>query len=158
MWCGRWWPVLRRRDDGYEASDDIGRLDVDTIHGFLRTAYWSPGVARDVVERSIEGSLPMGLYAPDGRQAGYARAVTDRATFGYLADVFVLPEHRGRGLSRFLVRALLEHPDLTTLRRWMLATADAHGVYEALGFTPLEDPNRWMTRQHPSRAEQSRRR
>jgi GNAT superfamily N-acetyltransferase len=138
--------VLLRRDDGYEVSDDPARLDIGTIHGFLRTAYWSPGVARATVERSIAGSLPMGLYAPDGAQAGYARAVTDRATFGYLADVFVLAEHRGRGLSRFLVRALLEHPDLATLRRWMLATADAHSVYEALGFTPLDDPDRWMVR------------
>jgi GNAT superfamily N-acetyltransferase len=88
----------------------------------------------------------VGLYAPDGTQAGYARAVTDRATFGYLADVFVLPEHRGRGLSRFLVRALLEHPELSTLRRWMLATADAHGVYETLGFTALDNPDIWMVR------------
>jgi GNAT superfamily N-acetyltransferase len=138
--------MRRQREDGYEVSDDPARLDLDTIHGFLRTAYWSPGVARETVEASVAGSLPMGLYAPDGAQAGYARAVTDRATFGYLADVFVLPEHRGRGLSGFLVRALLEHPDLTTLRRWMLATADAHGVYEALGFTPLDDPDIWMVR------------
>ncbi|HET6685749.1 MAG TPA: GNAT family N-acetyltransferase [Jiangellaceae bacterium] len=138
--------MRRQREDGYEVSDDPARLDLDTIHGFLRTAYWSPGVTRQTVEASVAGSLPMGLYAPDGTQAGYARAVTDRATFGYLADVFVLPEHRGRGLSRFLVRALLEHPDLTTLRRWMLATADAHGIYEALGFAPLDDPDTWMVR------------
>jgi GNAT superfamily N-acetyltransferase len=139
--------VLRGRDDGYEASDDPARLDVDVIHGFLHTSYWSPGVSRQTVEKAIQGSLPMGLYAPDGSQAGFARVVTDRATFGYLADVFVLPEHRGRGLSRFLVGALLEHPDLSGLRRWMLATADAHGVYEALGFTALVDPSRWMTLQ-----------
>jgi len=144
--------VLRRRDDGYEVDDDPARLDLDIIHGFLRTAYWSPGVARETVERAIEGSIPMGLYAPDGTLAGYARAVTDRATFGYLADVFVLPQHRGRGLSRFLVSALLEHPELATLRRWLLATADAHGVYRALGFAPLENPSRWMTlqRAHPA--------
>ena len=145
--------MLRGRDDGYEASDDPARLDVDVIHGFLRTSYWSPGVSRETVEKAIRGSLPMGLYAPDGSQAGFARAVTDRATFGYLADVFVLPEHRGRGLSRFLVEALLEHPDLTGLRRWMLATADAHGVYEPLGFTALDDPSRWMTLRPARRAE-----
>ena len=139
--------MQRGRDDGYEASDDPARLDVDVIHGFLRSAYWSPGVSRETVEKAIRGSLPMGLYAPDGSLAGFARAVTDRATFGYLADVFVLPAHRGRGLSRFLVTALLEHPDLSGLRRWMLATADAHGVYEALGFTVLDDPNRWMALQ-----------
>jgi hypothetical protein len=89
--------VLRRRDDGHEVSDDPARLDLDTIHGFLPTAYWSPGVSRETVERSVAGSLPMGLYAPDGTQAGYARAVTDRATFAYMADVFVLPEHRAVG-------------------------------------------------------------
>jgi len=139
--------VLRSRDDGYEASDDPARLDVDVIHGFLRTSYWSPGVSRETVEKAIRASLPMGLYAPNGGQAGFARVVTDRATFGYLADVFVLPGHRGRGLSRFVVTALLEHPELSGLRRWMLATADAHGVYEPLGFTALDDPRRWMTLQ-----------
>lgn len=146
--------MLRRRDDGYEVDDDPARLDLDTIHGFLRTAYWSPGVGRETVERAIEGSIPMGLYAPDGTLAGYARAVTDRATFGYLADVFVLPEHRGRALSRFLVSALLELPELATLRRWLLATDDAHGVYRALGFAPLEDPSRWMALQRARPAEQ----
>lgn len=138
--------MWRQRDDGYEVSDDPKRIDFDAVHGFLRTSYWSPGVSRETVERAAAGSLPMGLYAPDGTQAGYARAVTDRATFGYLADVFVLPDHRRRGLSRFLVRALIEHPDLTTLRRWMLTTADAHGVYEALGFTAIDDPGSWMVR------------
>lgn len=138
--------MRRQRDDGYEVSDDPTRIDFDAVHGFLRTSYWSPGVSRATVERAAAGSLPMGLYAPDGAQAGYARAVTDRATFGYLADVFVLPEHRSRGLSRFLVRALIEHPELTTLRRWMLTTADAHGVYEALGFTALDDRGSWMVR------------
>jgi GNAT superfamily N-acetyltransferase len=146
--------VLRdRRDDGYEVDDDPARLDLDAIHGFLRTSYWSPDVPRATVERSIAGSLPIGLYAPDGTLAGFARAVTDRATFAWLADVFVLPEHRGRGLSRYLVRALLEHPDLTGLRRWMLATADAHGVYEALGFTMLDNPTRFMMRERARTAE-----
>ncbi|MGH8824510.1 MAG: GNAT family N-acetyltransferase [Jiangellaceae bacterium] len=141
--------MRRQRDDGYEVSDDPTRIDFDAVHRFLRTSYWSPGVSRETVERAAAGSIAMGLYAPDGVQAGYARAVTDRATFGYLADVFVFPEHRGRGLSRFLVRTLLEHPELITLRRWMLATADAHGVYEALGFTALDDPDRWMVRGRP---------
>lgn len=141
--------MRRQRDDGYEVSDDPTRIDFEAVHGFLRTSYWSPGVSRETVERAAAGSLPMGLYAPGGAQAGYARAVTDRATFGYLADVFVLPAHRQRGLARFLVRALIEHPDLTTLRRWMLTTADAHGVYESLGFTALDDPDRWMVRRRP---------
>ncbi len=139
------------RDDGYLVSDDPALLDFDVVHGFLSTSYWSPGVGRDVVERAAAGSLSVGLYAPDGAQVGYARAVTDRATFAWLADVFVLPDHQGRGLGRFLVGWLLDHPELTGLRRWMLATADAHPLYAQLGFTPLDDPGRYMVRQRGTR-------
>ncbi|HEU4656818.1 MAG TPA: GNAT family N-acetyltransferase [Capillimicrobium sp.] len=130
---------------GYEISTDPARLDLDVIHGFLRTAYWSPGVAREVVERSIANSIPFGLYAPDGAQAGFARVVTDRAVFAYLGDVFVLPEHRGRGLGVWLVETVLAHPDLQGLRRFHLATADAHGLYARFGFRPA-DPARMMDR------------
>jgi N-acetylglutamate synthase-like GNAT family acetyltransferase len=119
---------------GYEISTDRARLDLDVIHGFLRTAYWSPGVARELLERSIEHSLPFGLYAPDGAQAGFARVVTDFAVFAYLGDVFVLPEHRGQGLSVWLVQTILAHPDLQTLRRFHLATSDAHSLYARFGF------------------------
>ena len=113
--------------NGYEISTDPGRLDLDVIHRFLVDAYWSPGVTRDVVERSVAGSLCFGLYAPGGGQAGFARAVTDRATFAWIADVFVLPEHQGRGLGVWLMESVLAHPDLQGLRRVILATADAHG-------------------------------
>ena len=123
---------------GYEISTDRDRLDLDVIHGFLTTAYWSPGVRRAVLERSIANSLPFGLYAPDGAQAGFARVVSDLAVFAYLADVFVLPEHRGRGLSVWLVETILAHPDLQTLRRFHLATADAHGLYARFGFRPSD--------------------
>ena len=98
------------RRDGYEISTDPDRLDRETIHAFLRTAYWSPGIEREVVDRGIDGSIPFGLYGPDGEQAGFARAVTDGATFAWIADVFVLEPHRGRGLGVWIVSELLDHP------------------------------------------------
>lgn len=132
---------------GYEVDDDADRLDLAVITGFLRTAYWSAHRSRETVERAVSRSMGIGLYAGDGSQAGFARVVTDATTFAYLADVFVIPEHRGRGLARFLVRAVLAHPDLAGVERWMLATADAHGVYEPLGFAAPEDPALFMVRQ-----------
>ena len=130
---------------GYEISTDPARLDLDVIHRFLsEDAYWSPGVPRDVVERALANSLCFGLYAPDGAQAGFARAVTDRATFAYLADVFVLPAHRDRGLGVWLVETVLAHPDLQGLRRVELATVDAHGLYERFGFRPASYVERFM--------------
>jgi GNAT superfamily N-acetyltransferase len=136
-----------RRQDGYAVSDDPARLDVALVHRFLsEEAYWSPGIARDVVERGIAGSIAFGLYAPGGAQAGFARMVTDRATFGFLADVFVLDAHRGRGLGVFLVGSALEHPGVQGLRRIVLATDDAHGLYARFGFAPLAVPERWMQR------------
>jgi GNAT superfamily N-acetyltransferase len=131
---------------GYEISTDRARLDLDTVHRYLsEEAYWSPGVAREVVERAVANSLCFGLYAPDGAQAGFARAVTDRAIFAYLGDVFVLAPHRGRGLGVWLVETVLAHPDLQGLRRIELATADAHGLYERFGFAPLRDVERFLT-------------
>lgn len=134
--------------DGYLLSDERERLDVDAIWGFLRTAYWSENVPRDVVERAIEGSLCVGLYAPDGAQAGFARAVTDSATFAWIADVFVLSEHRGRGLGVWLVEWLLAHPRLQGLRAVTLATRDAHSLYERFGF--VRDGDRRLVRQVPT--------
>ena len=121
--------------DGYEISDDRDRLDVDAVWGYLREAYWSPKVPREVVERSIEGSLVLGMYAPGGEQAGFARAVTDGATFAWIADVFVLEEHRGRGLGVWLVETLLAHPRMQGLRMVTLNTLDAHSLYERFGFS-----------------------
>ena len=132
--------------DGYVASDDPERLDVDAVHAYLMQSYWSPGVSRETVERATAHSLCVGLYAPDGQQVGYARVVTDRATFAYLADVYVLEAHRGRGLGRFLVGAVLAHPDLQGLRRGMLATHDAHGLYRRFGFDRLAVPYKYMER------------
>jgi GNAT superfamily N-acetyltransferase len=140
--------------DGYTISTDRARLDVDVIHRFLSTeAYWSPGVAREVVERSIEGSMPFGIYRGD-EQVGFARVVTDKATFAWLADVFVLSEHRGRGLSKLLVKTILEHPDLRGLRRWMLGTADAHELYRRFGFSELRGVGRFMALERGAAAAQ----
>ncbi|HEY1775858.1 MAG TPA: GNAT family N-acetyltransferase [Solirubrobacteraceae bacterium] len=126
--------------DGYVVSSDPDRLDIERIHNFLAGAYWSPGIPLAVVVRAIENSLVFGLYAASGEQAGFARAVSDRATYAYLADVYVEAAHRGRGLGRFLVGCVRAHPELQGLRRWALATADAHGVYEHYGFGPAPDP------------------
>lgn len=127
----------------YSISTDRERLDLTTIHGFLTTSYWAPGIPRALVERALANSLCFGLYhGPE--QVGFARVVTDQATFGYLADVFVLPEHRGQGLSKWLLEVVFGHPDLQGLRRFMLATRDAHGLYRQFGFTGLGHPERLM--------------
>ena len=134
--------MLVTKDD-YEIDDDPARLDLDVVHGFLARSYWAEGVPRGVVERSVANSLNLGLYR-GGSQVGFTRAVTDRATFAWVCDVFVLPGHQGRGLGHWMIETLQAHPDLAGLRRFMLATADAHQVYADCGFTPLADPSRWM--------------
>ena len=133
---------------GFEISTDRARLDVALVHEFLRTSYWAEGRRRSVVERSIEHSLCFGVYH-GGRQVAFARVVSDRAVFAYLMDVFVVPEFRGRGISKALVRAVLHHPDLQNLRMFLLATKDAHGLYDGFGFQPLADPTRFMAIQNP---------
>jgi GNAT superfamily N-acetyltransferase len=127
----------------WSLSLDPARLDLARVHGWLRETYWSPGVRREIVDRAFAHSLSVGAYAGDGQQLGVARAVTDQATFAWLCDVFVAPEARGRGVARAMVRRLIDEPRLQTVRRWMLATRDAHGVYAPLGFTAV-DPAIWM--------------
>jgi GNAT superfamily N-acetyltransferase len=129
----------------YEISFDPRLLDLDVIHGYLSNAYWSPGVPRSVVKKAIDHSLCVGAYIND-TQVGFARAITDYATFAYIADVFVLEEHRGRGVGKQLIAALREHPELQGLRTWLLFTRDAHGLYRRFGFAGPEDPNRIMLR------------
>ena len=129
--------------DDITISTDPALLDLDVIHGFLKTAYWCEGLPRDVIERAIHNSLCFGVYDA-GRQIGFARLITDRATYAYLADVFVLPSHRGRGISKRLMQAIVAHPDVQGLRRWSLLTRDAHGLYEQFGFKPLSQPERHM--------------
>ena len=132
----------------YEINSDKSRLDVATIHAYLTQSYWSPGVPRTVVERAIEGSLCFGVFH-HGKQVGFARVVTDKATFAYLADVFILETHRGKGLSKRLMEVVFGHPDLEGLRRFMLATKDAHGLYKKFGFTELSNPARFMELHRP---------
>jgi GNAT superfamily N-acetyltransferase len=124
-------------------STDPSRLDLDLIRDYLARSYWAKGISRETVERSIAGSLCFGLFE-GARQIGFARVITDRATFAYLADVFILEEFRGRGLGKRLMETIRAHPDLRNLRRWMLVTRDAHGLYEKFGFRPLANPERVM--------------
>ncbi len=130
--------------DPYEISTDVSRLDRALIHRFLHDdSYWAKGVPRDVVDRAIDNSLCFGLYG-DGGQVGFARVVSDRAAIAYMADVFVLAEHRGRGLGKRLIETVMAHPDLQGLRRFFLGTADAHALYRRFGFRPLAEPGRMM--------------
>jgi N-acetylglutamate synthase-like GNAT family acetyltransferase len=139
---------------GYEISTDRARLDRALIHRFLRDdSYWARGIPREVLDRAIDNSLCFGLYAPDGAQAGFARAVTDRAAIAYLADVFVVEAKRGRGLGKWLIETVLAHPDLQGLRRFFLGTVDAHALYARYGFRPLADPGRMMEIAVPYEAE-----
>jgi GNAT superfamily N-acetyltransferase len=130
--------------DSYTISDDPARIDFDLVHGFLsRDSYWARGVTRDVVARAIANSLVFGVYQ-GADQVGFARVVTDRSTFAWLSDVFVLPAHRARGLGERLVETVVAHPDLRGLRFFLLKTADAHGLYERFGFRAPSDPERFM--------------
>jgi len=139
---------LERTHLDYTLSVDPARLDLEVIHGFLARSYWSPGIPRETVARAIANSLCFGVYHGE-TQVGFARLVTDRATFAYLADVFVLEPHRGRGLSRALMELILAHPQVQGLRRWLLATRDAHGLYRKFGFSELANPALFLTRHDP---------
>lgn len=134
---------------GYEVSTDTRRLDLNAIHAFLTQSYWALGVPRATVAKAVQNSVCVGVYLGH-EQIGFARAVTDKATFAYLADVYVLESHRGHGLSRRMMEALTAHPELQGLRRMLLVTRDAHGLYEKFGFQPLAAPARFMERHHPS--------
>jgi len=130
---------------GYELSDDPTRIDPVAAHAYLTRSYWSPGITPDTVARAIGNSVCVAAFK-DGAQVGMARLVTDRATFAYLADVYVLEDHRGQGLARAMVRMLQARPDLQGLRRWLLMTVDAHSLYDKLGFASLAHPERAMER------------
>lgn len=130
--------------DGYTASSDPARLDVDAIHAFLTRCYWSTGIPRETVARAVAHSVGFGLYAPDGAQVGFVRAVTDRATFAYVCDVYVLEAHRGRGLGAWLVGFALADPVFQGLRRITLATRETHGLYERFGFRVPQWANAYM--------------
>jgi GNAT superfamily N-acetyltransferase len=136
--------------DGFTISTDRARLDMALVHRELSTkSYWAEGRSFEQIARAFAHSLPFGLYAPDGALVGWARVVSDFATFAYIADVWVLESRRGHGLSKFLVAAMLAHPDLQGLRRWSLNTRDAHGLYAQFGFTALAEPEKAMERRQP---------
>jgi len=137
----------------YAISTDDNRLDILAIHDFVANqSYWAQGRTIETVKRALDNSLNFGLYK--GKQlVGFARVVTDYATFAWIADVFVLSEHRGRGLSKWLMETILSHPELQGFRRWVLATRDAHSLYSRFGFIPLHRPDRWMERPDPNMQE-----
>ena len=135
---------MKIQQGDYTISDEKNLLDIKTIHQYLsEESYWCAGIPIDVVKKSIDGAHCFGIFHNEN-QIGFARVITDHATFAYLADVFVLPEHRGKGLSKWLMKTIVDNPDLQGLRRWMLATRDAYALYEQFGFTPLAKPDRYM--------------
>jgi GNAT superfamily N-acetyltransferase len=134
--------------DAFTVSCDPAKLDLAVVATFLGDSYWAKGIPVETVQRSIDGSLCFALLAGE-RQVGFARVITDRTTIAYLGDVFVLPEYRGKGLGKWLVECVLAHPELQGLRRWVLVTLDAHGLYQQFGFTPLARPDRFMERHDP---------
>ena len=123
-------------------------MDIDLIHSFLTRSYWAEGISKEIIGRSIEGALCFGVFEND-KQVGFARMITDKATFAYLADVFIIDDYRGLGLSKWLMEVIMSYPDLQGLRRMMLATRDAHDLYKKFGFTPLNNVDRWMHIHHP---------
>ncbi|HVW12678.1 MAG TPA: GNAT family N-acetyltransferase [Mucilaginibacter sp.] len=129
---------------GYVISTDKSLIDFDRVYHFLdNESYWASGVTAERLKTAIENSMCF-VILKQNEQAGFARVVTDKATFAYICDVFVLGEHRGLGLSKWLIQSIIRHPDLQGLRRWSLATLDAHGLYKQFGFVPLSKPDRWM--------------
>jgi GNAT superfamily N-acetyltransferase len=134
---------MENEKNGFVISTDRSRLDLPLIHSFLTTSYWAAGVSAAALEKSLRNSLCFGLYHGD-RQVGFARVLTDFARSASLGDVFVVEEYRGRGLGKWLVRCVLDHPDLRAIPRWLLATRDAHGLYRQFGFRPVRDPERFM--------------
>jgi GNAT superfamily N-acetyltransferase len=141
--------VVELRHGEFVISTDAARIDLDVVHGFLTNCYWAKGIPREVVARSIEHSLCFGVYDGTGAQVGFARVVSDFATVAYLGDVFILESHRGRGLGKWMMECILQHPGLQDLRRWILLTRDAHALYAKFGFTPVKSPERHMELHRP---------
>jgi GNAT superfamily N-acetyltransferase len=135
--------IIEAHRDSFTISTDPARLDLEAIADMLTRAYWAQGRTRDVIARYVQHSLTFGVYDGD-RQIGLARVVTDYTTFAWLCDVFIHEDYRGHGLGKWLMETIHAHPDLQGLRRWMLATRDAHGLYKQFGWTPLADTGRWM--------------
>lgn len=132
------------REKGFQISTDPGMIDFDAVYNYLHfDSYWAKGIQAERLRTALENSFCFGIYSQNS-QAGFARVVTDKATFAYICDVFILPEFRGLGLSKWLMQTIVNHSELQGLRRWSLATADAHNLYSQFGFTPVSHPERWM--------------
>ena len=140
--------TVEHRRGEFTVTTDRARLDLDMVHEFLASSYWAAGIPHDVFLRSVEDSLCFGVFE-NAKQVGFARVITDYATYAYLADVFILESHRRKGLSKFLMGCIVSHPQLQGLRRWTLATRDAHSLYAKFGFTPLKNPDRFMELHNP---------
>jgi len=140
--------ISKLKETGYAISTDLKALQLDIIHGFLTESYWSKGIPKKIVEKGIQNSMCFGVYFKT-EQVGFARLITDYTSFAYLADVFILEKHRGQGLSKWLMHYIVNHPQLKTLRRWMLATNDAHGLYRTFGFKELKNPQIFMELHFP---------
>jgi len=140
---------LEWRKQGWVISTDKTKISIDVVHDYLSQSYWAAGIPVSIVEKSIENSLCFGVYDQE-KQIGFARVISDFATFAYLADVFIIPAERGKGLSKWLMKIIIEHPQLQGLRRFTLATRDAHGLYDQFGFKPFARPDRWMEVHNPA--------
>lgn len=136
----------------FTISSDKSRLDIEVIHRFLDTSYWAAGRSPETIRRSIENSLTFGVYKGD-QLVGFARVITDYATFAWIADVFILESFQGQGLGKWLIEVIITHPELQGFRRWVLATKDAHELYRRFGFNELKKPERWMERHDPNTEE-----
>ncbi|EKO5176814.1 GNAT family N-acetyltransferase [Vibrio vulnificus] len=135
---------------GYRISTNNDELDLEVIYQFISTSYWAQNIPRSTLVKALSNSFCFGVFDSVGSHVGFARLITDKATFAYLADVFILESHRGKGLSKWLVQTIVEHPELQGLRRMVLATKDAHGLYEQYGFKAIENPEMLMQIWHPN--------
>jgi GNAT superfamily N-acetyltransferase len=140
--------MLEWKKSDYLISTDRSKIDLNVVHNFLTHSYWSENISKELVQKSIDNSLCFAVYHFEDL-VGFARVISDFATFAYLADVFILPEQRGKGLSKWLMQVIIDHPDLHGLRRFTLATRDAHGLYAQFGFTLFDNPERWMQKYDP---------
>lgn len=140
--------IIEAKQDEYLMSTDPAKLDPVAVHAFLTNVYWCQGISLELIEKALANSLCFGIYH-QGQQVGLSRVVTDYATYAYLCDVYVLEAHRGKGLGHWMVECVMTHPELQNLRRFTLATRDAHGIYAAFGFTPPKAPERQMERHDP---------
>lgn len=135
---------MTSRHGDYELDDELSRIDLRAVHGWLETAYWSIGTTMERVEKAaLNSAMVIGAYLGD-EQVAYARVVSDKISFSWICDVFVDPSHRGKGIAKSLIWFAMDHPDFKPMRRWVLVTRDAHSVYSELGFQPLENPENWM--------------